>query len=185
MGRGNPTSAEARAARRDKVKGAVKEDALGVVKDYAEGVGVSRWTLYRDLEAIGVVKNTTPLTREEQITLRRAQYEVLLKLELATTAGTIPPDVANALVAIRREISKLWGLDEGTKSTRLNLNVDVSADPRSLDFYDRVMRLASRLGADQVEEWFRFGENMPHIIIDVTPPPMLPAPCEAPTEVEE
>jgi hypothetical protein len=174
MGRGNPTSAQVRAARREKVKGDLEDGIVDVLDTYAkEELGVSRWTLYRDLEKIGARKDAIRFTPEERLTLRRAQYDVLLKLELATTAGTIPPDVANALVGIRREIAKLLDINPETRSTRLNLNVDASADPATLGFFDRFMRAAARRTPEQMEEVFRFMENLPNIYVDVTPPPMM------------
>jgi hypothetical protein len=132
MGRGNPTTAQVRAARREAVKQAVKNLEIGGQQDYAANVlGVSRWTLYRDLEKIGAKKDAVQFTPDERLSLKRAQYDVLLKLELATTAGTIPPDVTNALVKIRSEIGKLLGINAESRSMRLNLNVDATSDDTS------------------------------------------------------
>ena len=63
------------AARQAVVKASVKANEIGQLQDYAENVlGVSRWTLYRDLEAIGARKAASPLTPEERLTLALARF---------------------------------------------------------------------------------------------------------------
>jgi hypothetical protein len=165
------------AARQAIVKASVKANEIGQLQDYAENVlGVSRWTLYRDLEAIGARKATSPLTPEERLTLALAQFDVLSKLELATIAGVIPPDVTNAVARLRDQMARLLDMYPDSRSTRLNLNVHVDGTGR---FHETVSACAG-LDDQQYADVLAYAKSLQRKELPMPEgPPLL---LEAPTE---
>jgi hypothetical protein len=98
-------------------------------------------------------------------------------IERSLVEGKVAPDIAREWLHVRAEISKLVGLNAETRSTRLNLNVDATADPSAMGFFDRFLFECRELQPDQMEEVWNFMRSLPRIYIDVAPPPMMLPPA--------
>lgn len=122
--RGNPNSQAEIELRREQVIEKLKTADHQTLSQLAEDLGVSRATLWRDLQAIEArfVAGTADDIRQ----FKEAQYHALLKIEEATVKGAIEPEVANALTRIRESVAKLLGLNAPTKSVSLSATVESS-----------------------------------------------------------
>lgn len=119
----------------------------------AAELGVSRSTLWRDLESLRL-KYSSEASAEFQ-EYRKKQLEILEQIEKAIVAGIILPDVANAWRQVRADISKLLGLDSPTK--HLTAHVDAESSPLFL----RMKKACAGLGEAQLEEVMRFAAALP------------------------
>jgi hypothetical protein len=121
--------------------------------DLVEELGVSRSTIWRDLEAL-----RTRYSDEADASFadyRKKQLEVLEMIEQAIVNGLILPDVANAWRNVRADISKLLGLDAPTK----HLTARVDAGGTALQY--RFLERAHGLSEGQIEEVFKMMDAMP------------------------
>jgi len=152
--RGNPSSQAEIELRREQVIEKLKTADHQTLTQLAEDLGVSRATLWRDLQAIEA--RFVAGSAEDVKQFKEAQYHALLKIEEATVKGTIEPDVANALTRIRESVAKLLGLNAPTKSVSLTASVETH-DLRYLKFE----AAADGLDDVQLEEAFDYLRKLP------------------------
>ena len=151
--RGNPSTQAEIELRREQVMEKLKTADHQTLSQLADDLGVSRATLWRDLQAIEArfVAGST----EDVKHFKEAQYQALLKIEEATARGTIEPDVANALTRIREAVAKLLGLNAQTKA--LVAHTSQPTDVRYLKF----KAAADGLDDVQLEEAFNYLRQLP------------------------
>jgi hypothetical protein len=179
MNRGNKNSrlnVAARQAAERKLLEANPDAANWTQQQIADAVGAAnRDAVGRDLREIA-----TPMVIENAEAREAAKLQQLRTFELierSLVEGKVAPDIAREWLHVRAEISKLVGLNAESRSTRLNLNVDATADPTALGFYDRFLFECRELQPDQMEDVWKFMRSLPRVFIDVTPPPMMLPPA--------
>jgi hypothetical protein len=182
MSRGNKNSGLNVAARQAQERKLMEENpdvATWTQQRIADAIGASnRDAVGRDLREIAkpmVIENT-----EAREAAKLQQLRTFELIERSLVDGKVPPDIAREWLHVRAEISKLVGLNAETRSTRLNLNVDATADPTTMGFYDRFIRGSRGRTPDQMEEVFRFMDSLPNIYVDVTPPQIALPPASEP-----
>lgn len=151
--RGNPSTQAEIELRREQVMEKLKTADHQTLSQLADDLGVSRATLWRDLQAIEarfVVGST-----EDVKQFKEAQYHALMKIEEATVRGTIEPEVANALTRIRESVAKLLGLNAPSKS------VVAHTSPSHDLLYMKFRKAIFDLTEAQVGDVLAYATNLP------------------------
>jgi hypothetical protein len=157
--RGNRNSGAKIEARRAEVAAAVTGDDQVGIADLAATLGVSRQTLWRDLQAIEA--RYVEGSKDDVAAFKKSQYDALIRIESATAEGSIEPDVANALVRIRDSVARLLGLNAPEK--RITAHVDASTTQVQYRFLEH----SHGLTADQIEQVFRFMDALPRRAVSI------------------
>lgn len=148
--RGNATSKAHRAERQAK---GVKMMNEGMTQtQIASELGVSRMTFWRDLQAIEAryVEGSTEDVRQ----FKQSQYKALMQIENALAEGTIPAEVANALVRVRSEVAKLLGLNAPERKVVANINAEHSRE------FLLFKEATASLDEGQMQEVYRFAKSL-------------------------
>jgi len=153
MGRGNKQSGAEVEKRRADIAAAVKADEVDTIIDLAEELGVSRWTVMRDLKALRT--RYVAGSKEDIQAFRQAQYDALMALEDGILSGAIPADVGNTLLRVRGEVAKLFGLNEPERK----ITAHIDATNTTVQY--RFLEHSHGLTAEQVEEVFKFMDSLP------------------------
>ena len=139
----------------------------GTKEEYADLVGISRATLWRDLQALEVrfVEGSEADVRQ----FKAAQLAALLRIESAIADGSIPSDVGNALVRVRDSVARLLGLNEPERKLVGHVNVDNTGR-----FHQTVVACAG-LDDEQYAEVLAFARSLPRKILPMPagPPPLM------------
>jgi hypothetical protein len=151
--RGNRNPAAKIAQRRAEVAAAIKLDDQVGKQELADSLGVSRATLWRDLQAIEA--RHVEGSKDDVAAFKKSQYDALMRIESATAEGSIPPEVANALIRIRDSVARLLGLNAPER--RITAHLDAS----NTQVQYRFLEHSHGLSADQIEEVFRFMDTLP------------------------
>jgi hypothetical protein len=152
--RGNRNSDAEMAKRRAAVASdLVATGTLGNKEEYADLIGVSRTTLWRDLQALEV--SFVEGSADDVKAFKQAQYRALMLIEQAIANGAVPPEVGNALTRVRDSVARLLGLNAPER--RITAHVDAS----NTQVQYRFLEHAHGLTAEQVEETFRFMDSLP------------------------
>ena len=156
--RGNRNSGAKIEARRAEVVAAVTSDDQVGIADLAATLGVSRQTLWRDLQAIEA--RYVEGSQDDVAAFKKSQYDALIRIESATAEGSIEPDVANALVRIRDSVARLLGLNAPEKRITAHVAANTAVQYRFLEH-------SHGLSADQIEEVFRFMDALPRRTVSI------------------
>jgi DNA-binding CsgD family transcriptional regulator len=112
--------------------------------DIVEELGISRMTLWRDLQSL---EKKYGVENSEQLKAIKAKmFETLIKAAEAVWVGEIEPEVANAYRGILAEVSKLLGLNAPQKT--ISAHVDLNEQQSR---YARIMRACRGILAE--ERW--------------------------------
>ncbi len=134
-----------RTARRRQV---VEEIKNGTPKGEIAGkLQVSRWTLWRDLQALDTLFTTENSTEVKE--LKRRVGHALLESADNVLTGDLAPDKANAWRGIMSDFSELFGLNAPRRSESVNVNVE--ADPQKLGPYRWFCYISRDLSFEEIK----------------------------------
>jgi hypothetical protein len=153
--RGNRNSGATIEARRAEVAAAVTGSEQVGMTNLAAALGVSRQTLWRDLQAIE--GRYVEGSKDDVATFKKSQYDALMRIESATAEGSIPAEVANALVRVRDSVARLLGLNAPERSITATISADTSP------MFLRFKKHCSGLSDEQLEQVYQFAQSLPRI----------------------
>jgi hypothetical protein len=160
VSRGDPHSKTEIAARQAAIAAEITVSGdLGNKEEFADSLGISRTTLWRDLMTLQT--QYVEGSREDIRAYKAAQLQALYALEDHIAAGTIETDVGNSLLKVREAIARLLGLNEPDR--KLTVNVDVTNTSVQYQFLEH----SHGLKADQLQEVFKFMDGLPRTSVTI------------------
>lgn len=151
-GRGNKRSKAAIEDRRLRLTEALREGKPQAA--ITEELGISRQTLYRDLEAL-TKRFLEAINTEDVRALKKVQVEARQKTAGAVLEGTVPPDVSNAWAKLQDGIERILGLN--AESRAIVAHVSASTDTTVLEF----RKHADGLTGDDLQKVWAFMDSLP------------------------